>query len=100
MQHSTDWFKKYLPQLAAFGFKPNPAETSDDGFVTSFNSITANAAEVRRYFSLEGFVNTDHRTYMAHTGNPHVNLDKDGNTVQISWFPKRNGLTGVSFLSK
>ena len=98
MKRSTEWFQQYLPQLTAFGFKPDWADTDPDGGVTSFNSVAASAAEVKSYFKAEGFVNLDKRTYMAHTGNPHINLyDAQKNTVQISWFPK-GGMVGVSFL--
>src|SRR6185312_11735737 len=93
------WFDPYIPQLEVWGFKLDPTMTSADGHCVSYQSDVADDFLVKQYFKTQGFINLDRRNYMAHTGNPHVNLhNQDDNTVQISWWVRRRRPVGISFL--
>lgn len=92
-----EWFQKYLLQIHLWGLYAE-TETCEIGLpANSFRSLkSVDAADVKRYFLMLGYVNTDKRTYMAHTGEPHINFDKGKNTVQVSW-NRRTGVVGVYF---
>jgi antitoxin (DNA-binding transcriptional repressor) of toxin-antitoxin stability system len=97
---SGKWFDPYISYLTSEqGFVLDSENTSKDGFVTSYESNSANPKAIKDYFKQQGFVNRDMRAFMGHTGNPHINMDGEQGTVQISWHPK-GGPVGVSFLNK
>lgn len=91
------WYDMYIPELERWGFYLDKSLSSPD--YPSYKSYKAEPSAVKKHFKDLGFANTEQRVFMAHTGNPHVNLeDRNGNTVQVSWWTKIGRPVGVSFL--